>query len=372
MPDTKARLRCVLFAMVCTALLAGWQGLTVHYHFGGNWTALFYTGQNFKGVPPALQPEGIYVFKDSLGYDGQFYHYLAHDPLLRRNYTTFMDDPRYRSGRILVPGLAFLLAGGRDERIDAAYIAVVWMFVALGAYWLGRLAVLYAYPAWFGPGFALVPAVLVSIDRLTVDVALAACAVGFVLYVEENSPLALYAVLMAAGLVRETGVLLPAAYCIWLAGGKRFREAAVFATSVIPTFAWWLYVDLHTSPGWYSGGFLSLAPFAGLVRRMFHAYAYPDTLSRAVRELAIGLDLVALAGIAAVLVWTARRSLQRAWTPVTIAMYLFALLVLVLNRSDVWSEVFAFGRTLSPLLLLATLDGMKLRSPLPALAMLAL
>jgi hypothetical protein len=170
--------------MVCTALLAGWQGLTVHYHFGGNWTALFYTGQNFKGVPPALQPEGIYVFKDSLGYDGQFYHYLAHDPLLRRNYTTFMDDPRYRSGRILVPGLAFLLAGGRDERIDAAYIAVVWMFVALGAYWLGRLAVLYAYPAWFGPGFALVPAVLVSIDRLTVDVALAACAVGFVLYVE--------------------------------------------------------------------------------------------------------------------------------------------------------------------------------------------
>ena len=83
-------------------------------------------------------------------------------------------------------------------------------------------------------------------------------------------------------------------------------------------------------------------------------------------------DLVALAGIAAVLVWTARRSLQRAWTPVTIAMYLFALLVLVLNRSDVWSEVFAFGRTLTPLLLLATLDGMKLRSPLPALAMLAL
>jgi hypothetical protein len=370
--NTKARIQCVVFAVVCAACLAGWQALTVHYNFGGNWTALFYTGAGLHGVPPALTREHIYVFPNSLGYDGQFYHYLAHDPLLRRNFTAFMDDPRYRSRRILVPGLAFLLAFGRDENIDAAYLAVVWIFVALGAYWLGRLAVLYGHAAWLGLGFALVPAVLVSIDRLTVDVALAACAVGFVLYVEEPSPVQLYGMLVAAALARETGLLLPAAYCVYLASRQRFRNAAVFATSVIPALAWWVFVDLHTAPEPEGAGFLSPALFYGFVHRILHLDPYPGTLTGAVKALAIALDLVALAGIAVALIWTARRAFQRAWTPVTIAIYLFALLALALNRGDAWSEAFAFGRTLTPLLLLATLDGMTIRSAVPALATLAL
>jgi hypothetical protein len=102
----------LLFAVLAVMAVAGWQALTVHYSFGGNWTALYYTGALFRGVPPALQPENIYVFPNSVGYDGQVYHYLAHDPLLRRNFGPFLDDPRYRARRILVPGVAFLLAFG--------------------------------------------------------------------------------------------------------------------------------------------------------------------------------------------------------------------------------------------------------------------
>ncbi len=65
---------------------------------------------------------------------------------------------------------------------------------------MGRFAVSYGYRAWLGLFFALVPAVIVSMDRLTVDGALAACCAGFALYAHERSPGKLYAVLVAAAL----------------------------------------------------------------------------------------------------------------------------------------------------------------------------
>src|SRR5437016_3992862 len=118
------RTRCLLFALLCTACLAAWQALTVHYSYGGNWTALFCTGSGLP-TPPALNSEHIYLFPGP-GYDGQFFHYMAHDPLLRRHISASIDNPKLRCRRLLVPGLAYLLALGQDRYIDAAYIGVIW------------------------------------------------------------------------------------------------------------------------------------------------------------------------------------------------------------------------------------------------------
>ena len=89
-----------------------------------------------------------------------------------------MDDPALRYRRILVPMLAWALALGRDSGIHAAYFATILGFVFLGVYWLARAMELGGrHPAW-GLMFALTPAALVSMDRMTVDVALAAFAAG--------------------------------------------------------------------------------------------------------------------------------------------------------------------------------------------------
>ena len=58
------------------------------------------------------------------------------------------------------------------------------------------------------------------------------------------------------------------------------------------------------------------------------------------------------------------------WTPVVIAAYLFALLAATLSNPEIWWEAYAFGRTLTPLVLLAALDGLNVRSILPALGLL--
>jgi hypothetical protein len=350
----------LIFAALAVVAVAGWQALTVHYSFGGNWTALYYTGALFRGVPPALQSEHIYVFPKSVGYDGQVYHYLAHDPLLRRNFGLFLDDPRYRARRILVPGLAFLLAFGRDRFVDPAYLLVIWLFVGLGVYWLGRIAPRFAL------GFLLVPATLVSIDRMTIDVALAACCVGFALYAKENAPIKLYVALVAAGLSRETGLLLPAAYCLYMLHQHRWTRTLLFATTMLPAAAWYVYVVFHTPPS--NAVLLSIAPLYGLVDRLLHPLPYP--FSATINAIATSLDVLALLGILVGLAWAARRALARACTPVTLALYLFALLTIVLSKGQPWADAYAFGRTLTPLVLLAALDGLEMRTLLPASAIL--
>ena len=361
------RMKCVMFAFVCAVVLLIWQALTVRYSYGGNWTGLFCTGSRLT-QPAALESERIYLFRDSFGYDGQFYHYMAHDPFFTRSFAASIDAPRVRCRRILVSGLAFVLALGRDRAIDAAYILVAAAFIFLGSYWLSRLAVLRGYSPALGLAFAAVPAVLVSVDRLTVDVALAACCVGFALYIQEESPHKLYFVLLAAALTRETGLFLCGAYVIYLVGSRRLGSAMVMSTSVIPTLCWYFFVQRHTQP--VNFGVTTWALFSGFVQRVFHPFPYP--LPPAVAATARGLDLLALAGIGGSLLWCFRRASQRAWTPVMVCSYLFALLAITLEAGEPWVDVYAFGRTLSPLLVFAGLDGMMAASWMPLLAMFAL
>ena len=127
------RTRSVGWALAATLAALAWQAATVHFNYGGNWTALFITGQMY-GVPPTLASEHVYVVPNA-GWDGQFYHVIAHDPLLRNSSSLrFLDFQRLRYRRILVPGLAYLLALGDQSRIDSAYRLVILGFVLLGCY----------------------------------------------------------------------------------------------------------------------------------------------------------------------------------------------------------------------------------------------
>jgi hypothetical protein len=173
---------------------------------------------------------------------------------------------------------------------------------------------------------------------------------------------------MAAALARETGLLVVAAYAIYLVGKREFQRALVFSTAALPAGCWYVFVQLHTTPG--SSVFVTPALFAGLVHRVLNPYPY--SFSGIVLNVAVSLDLLAIAGIAGSLSWACYRALQRAWTPATIAIYLFAILTIALSNGDAWSEVYAFGRTLTPLLLLSALDGLTVHSVIPIFGMLAL
>ncbi|MGI8989541.1 MAG: hypothetical protein ACR2I2_08145, partial [Bryobacteraceae bacterium] len=347
-----AVVRAIAWAMPCSGIVLLWQSATVHFNFGGNWTALYCTGDRTV-VPPALSAERIYRFANSPGYDGQFYHFIAHDPAFSRGFSLSVDDPRMRWRRILIPGLAFIAAAGRTSFIDKSYLFVELAWIFAGAYWASRYCTLHGRsPAW-GLCFALVPATLVSIDRLTIDTALAALTVGYAWYAARNSMHKLYAILLLAPLARETGLALIAGYLLYLVDRRNWRRACWMATSAIPFAAWAAFVHAHTAPD--PTVFASGYPLGGIVGQTIRGTHIPSA-GMVPMAIAIFDDLVAI-GIWLALAFTVRAVFRGTFRALEAAAATFAILAIFLSQPGVWVDGYGLGRAFSPWLLLLALIG---------------
>jgi hypothetical protein len=182
-----------------------------------------------------------------------------------------------------------------------------------------------------------------------------------------ENPRALYVVLLFAGLVRETGLLLTAAYCLWLLIERRVRQCAVFATAAAPTLAWYVFVNSRTLP--YAGGVVVSLPFSGVANRLTHPMDYAG--SALIVALIRSMDFLAAAGVLLAMVLAIRFIWRRRPDPVHLAISLFALLGILVWRPNDWLEALDYARILSPLLFFEALAGLE--GPLlPALAPLCM
>jgi hypothetical protein len=341
--------------LLCCALGAAWQWLTVRYNYGGNRTALFCHGEKYA-VPAGLAFEHVYVFKNSGGYDGQSYHYMAHDPLGRTDIGRAVPDPSLRYPRILVPGMAYLLALGRPDWIDGAFFACTLFFLGLGAWWLAVLLERIGIDPLYAALYAVIPAALISLDRMLVDVALTSLALGFAVYVDPERKGKLYVVLAAAALCRETGFLLFAAYGLRLLTERRYRQIAAFATALIPAVVWTFWVRTQL-PGGSEMGLSSLMPFRGLAAAILHPrqYAFPAPVVGAIRVT----EWLQLAGVVLALALPFFDWRKAAGDPVRSACLLWAGFGITLPPG-VYDDPFAGARVLAPLLLFEFLRGRRL------------
>ncbi|NWG13545.1 MAG: hypothetical protein HXY20_08435 [Acidobacteria bacterium] len=335
----------IAVGLMVAVLIVCWQYLVIRFAYSGNWTALFYTGESTP-LPEPLAKEDVYRFKGSSGYDGMYYHIIAHDPLLRRGFSRYVDNPRLRWRRILVPGLANLLAAGEDAGVDLAYLSVTIVFVLLGSWWLGRYCTLYGMHPCLGLAFLAVPAVLVSIERQTVDTAVAALTVGLVLH-SAREPWKQSAFLVFLPLARETGLCMTAGAAL-VAWKRRDRQCLVLSlASVVPFLAWVLWVHTHTmrdGTPWFS------FPFAGIISRTLNPVQYP--LAGRWVTLAAILDYVAVIGIWVALALIVIMLLARPIKIVEASLAVLGLVFVCLGKSDIWGGAYEFGRTMSPMLVL--------------------
>jgi hypothetical protein len=342
------------FALAAVLFFWSWQFLTVRYNYGGNWTGLYCIAPHMP-VPAFLKSERLYIFPSTTqGFDGQIYHLIAHDPWMRRGSADAILSPTFRYQRILVPALAWCLAFGRDAWVDPAYYAVILAFLFLGVYWLTQIAAAeILHPAW-GLAFALAPAAIISIDRMTVDIALAALTLGFVWYVERREDWKVVVILACAGLTRETAVSMIAAYALYLLTRKRFFAAACTAAAALPALIWFAYLArIHPEPTALAA-VLGWIPLSGLIDALAHPWSYGLTPFK--NTVAVFFDYVAQAGIIVALALSVRLAIQRRWTPETAMIYALALPSLFIKPSDFWPNVFGFSRPFTPLLLLVALQ----------------
>jgi hypothetical protein len=345
----------VAAALLCCALGAGFQWLTVHFNYGGNRTALFMHGSQFP-LPAGLAFEHVYVFPNSGGYDGQSYHYIAHDPLQRSDIGRAVPDPSLRYPRILVPGMAHLLALGRPEWIDASFFTCNLLFLGLGAYWLAILLSRAGLHPWFAILFVVVPVAISSLDRMLVDLALASLALGFAVYIQPERPARLYAILAAAALCRESGFFLFAAWALYLATERRFRQIAFYATAVIPGAAWIFWVRSQI-PGAAALGLGLFVPFRGMADALLHPRTFPFSVAVvAVIHVTYGIQI---AGILLALALPFRDWRLFARDPIRTVCLLWACYGIALPPG-IYDDPISASRVLAPLLLFQFLQGQRL------------
>jgi hypothetical protein len=347
-------------ALLCAALGLSWQLLTVHFNYRGNLTALFCHGSQVP-LPPGLAAEHIYVFPHSGGYDGQCYHYVAHDPLDRTDIGRAVPDPALRFPRILLPGMAHLLAFGHPEWVDVSFLLCNLLFLGLGAYWLAQLLARAGWHPLFAALYVVVPVAIISLDRMTVDLALVSLGLGFAVYLDPESPWKLYVILVAATLCRDNGFLLWAAYAIRLLWLRRFRQVAVFATALLPAVLWTVWVRA-TMPGGDAIGPRGLLPLWSMLQAVLYPRHYP--FSTPVVAVIVALWWVQLGGIVLSIVLAIGNLRRLGADAIANACFLWACFAIMLPPG-VFDDPFAGARILAPLFLFQFLQpGRWSRLPL--------
>ena len=342
---------CALVAILSLLIVFGWTAARILYVFGGNWTALFCTGEMFR-VPPELDAGTARI--EGTGYDGQFYRYLAHDPFLQKGYSLYVDAPQMRFRRLLVPLAAWLFGFGQRNWIDQAYIAVEMLCLALGVYWCARLLVRRGRSPVWGLLLVLVPATLASFDRMLVDGPLTALFAGFLLYSEEQRWNRVWVLAMLAALTRETGLLIGAALVTDRLLHRDWRRVAWFALTGVPAAAWFLYLATHLPPD-RPVSMLAL-PVWGILRRLLLFRTYPDPN---VQLLLRVTDFLAVLGLAVSIVLAVRWLMVQRFGPVTICAGFFAVLASVIGAPSHMIEAFGFARPISPLLLWIMIEAVS-------------
>ncbi len=171
------------------------------------------------------------------GYDGQFYFYLAQDPLLRRPETARALDNTFRVRRILYPLLAWTLSLG-----DRAHLPVVLMLINVGAGLsvaaiAARAALRRGRSPWLSLLLVAYPGVWIPVLLdLTEPLQLALLMAGMLL---SSAPL-----LFLAALAKETagvGLATEAARHAW---SRDWGNAARHAVFAVVFLAWALFVHV--------------------------------------------------------------------------------------------------------------------------------
>ncbi len=352
-----------MWAVLAVVLVGGWQALTVQANYAGNWTGLFRVGATMP--EPEKLAAGTFRNPHPSGYDGQFYRLLAHDPWLREGTAAYLDSPVRRARRILIPMMAWALGLGQTGLIDYAYILLILASIFGGVYFLGRVMVWEGLPAPLGLLFLAVPATLVGIDTLTVDVSLAALTACFLWQSLTGRERGLWVTLAAAGLIRETGLLLVVSCALAALLRREFRKAFVWASAALPAALWYGYAQLAVPRSGWSHALVPrwMLPKAqlGFLARALDPPAYPQ-LGGALEQAVRALDVLALLamGVAAALALLRLRT----WRPAApeAALGLYAALLLGISNKDFWTTPYGYSRPFAPLFVLLLAGDVRRRS----------
>ncbi|HEX2907478.1 MAG TPA: hypothetical protein VHO69_11490 [Phototrophicaceae bacterium] len=205
----------------------------------------------------------------SEGYDGQFVYYIARDPATA---ASIIDVPAYRFQRILLPILGRLLALGQEALLPWTLLVVNLVSLAVGAALLEHLLTTLKISRWYALTYGLTIGIFGAV-RLTLPEPLAyALVIGGIVLARRDRWLPSAALFALAAIARETTLLFPFGYGLYLLSRRQIKIAFSFALiSLLPFAVWQIVLYQHFGTfGIGSGGALAtpfeIIPFAGIAR----------------------------------------------------------------------------------------------------------
>lgn len=319
-------------ALAVTVGYVLWAGWFVDHH---PVSSLAHVSSFFQGRPGGsaaiarLKPTAA---ADTVGYDGQFYDYIATDPIGARHY---LDNAAYRYSRPVYPLAARALAGGQ-ERLLPWTLLVLGIGGVFGAtFALASLVGRSGGSPWYGGIAGAYPGVFLGVSYdLAEPLAYGVLALGLLAWYARRPRILGAALLFGlAGATRESTLLFPVTLALWLAlRERRLRPAgAVLGIALAP------YVVIKIGLGVWLGSWgearaaqLEWLPFLGL----FHQWPWSDFQVQQI------LAVVLPALLAPVVVWLATREL----TAELCVLIVNVVVLVVLLPTPSWTGYLASGR----------------------------
>lgn len=244
--------------MLATLLCALYVALVLARN-GGDPRSLVTLGTRFS----QLAPNG------TEGYDGQFNYYIARDPATA---ATFIDVPAYRFQRILLPAIGYALSFGQESLIPWLFLLIGLVSLAVGTALMETLLVEHNISRWYALVYALSIGIFASV-RLSLSEPLAyTLALGGILLANRSRWLLAAGLFALAALAKETTLLIPAGYGLYLLSRRALPTALLFGVvTLLPFVVWQLILRAQLGAfGIGSGGAMAtgfeVIPFAGVAR----------------------------------------------------------------------------------------------------------
>jgi hypothetical protein len=124
--------------------------------YSGNLSGFICLGDRF--IARSELPSRIVQIENSVGYDGQFFFFIAHDPFMRGKWKEHLDRPAYRYQRILYPALSGAVALWKTRWMPRALVFVNWAALCVGVWLMAVYMDAHGRSAWAGAILGSCPA----------------------------------------------------------------------------------------------------------------------------------------------------------------------------------------------------------------------
>jgi hypothetical protein len=338
--------------------------------FNKNITGFMVIGDYFKA--PHIWTDKTLIHQNSVGYDGQYYYYIAHDPFILGQSFDHIDFPAYRYQRIIYPLAVWLLSFGQPPLMPWMMVAVNFMGILLGTWFIILILNCFDRSPWYSLFYAGSWGFLLCLLRsLPEPLTMTFIVMAVFFYLKEKTLWQAIA-LSLAGLTQETTLLVSMAFLFYFFGKKDFRKFIYMLFPLLAYFFWQFSLYAHFQTFSFLGGTQNFGlPFQGIIEK-FLSLAHGGLSFEKIPEL---LYLILIS----VLIITACYDIFKFYSPLTLSFLGYALMTSFLNHL-IWVEPWSYARATLGLLvfnlLIFTKYGKKLNlfsmSLIPIIFLLAL